>query len=87
MEEIPVSHRVYLITGFVVSGYLFYVPGSVKLPNENIKKWEVVKLPTKSLKPLYIWLEFCRKVKQLLKGLRRVLWLKQEKNSIRIEKE
>lgn len=67
-RKIPITHRVYSITGFVVSGYLFFIPGIIKLPDENIKKWEMVKIPCRILKPVYLWLEFWRRLKSKLRG-------------------
>jgi len=65
--KIKPTHRVYIGTHFIVSGHLFYIPGIIKLPDENIKKWGHVEIPGKDLKRVYFWLELKRKIKGLFK--------------------
>ncbi|MCK5606585.1 hypothetical protein KAR91_32085 [Candidatus Pacearchaeota archaeon] len=67
-KEVPITHRVYPITGFILSGYIFWFPGWVKLPNPHTKKWESMRIPDKIIKPIYIGLELLRKIRLLLKS-------------------
>ena len=55
-------YRVYIITGFVISGWLFFFPGIIKLPDEHAVKWKAVQIPPKKLKYIYIGLEVKRKI-------------------------
>ena len=53
----PASHKFYLVTGFVVSGWLFFFPGIVKLPDDRIRQWDAVQIPARLIKPMYLLLE------------------------------
>ncbi|MCP4366788.1 MAG: hypothetical protein GY797_01550 [Deltaproteobacteria bacterium] len=64
-RDIPIPHKVYPITGFVLSGYIFWFPGLVKLPDPDITMWKSMKIPDQIVKPVYIGLEIWRKLKNL----------------------
>lgn len=59
--------RPYIITGFVLHGWLFYLPGFVKLPDPDAKKWEAVMLPKWQVRLNYVGLELIRRMKGLFK--------------------
>jgi len=65
--KIRPPYRPYFITGFILSGWLFWFVGKIKIPNENVRKWEAIKIPDKDVMRIYFWLELKRKIKQLFK--------------------
>jgi len=46
---------------------MFFIPGMIKLPDENIREWKHLEIPGKDLKRVYVWLEIKRKVKKLFR--------------------
>ena len=65
--KIKPPYRPYMITGFVLSGWLFWFGGGIKLPDERVKKWNATKIPDRALKRVYFWLELRRKIKGIFK--------------------
>ena len=68
MSRIPVTYRPYIITGFVIHGWLFFLPGVVRLPDPRVKKWAAVVIPRWQLKICYLGLELKRRLSRWLKG-------------------
>ena len=60
----PISHRAYLVTGAVVSGWLFFFPGMIKLPDHRVRQWDAVQIPEKQLRLTYLGLEIIRRIKK-----------------------
>jgi len=60
--KITPPYRPYIITGFILSGWLFWCVGKIKLPNETTKTWEAIRIKNKDLKKVYFWLELKRKI-------------------------
>ena len=63
-------YKPHIITGFIIHGWLFFIPGIVKLPNPDIKKWGGVEIPHAQLKVCYIGLEIKSILKNVLKSLK-----------------
>ncbi len=61
------AYRVYIVTGFVVSGWFYFMFGRIKIPSEIMNKWEAMPIPTKDLKTIYFGLELWRRIKQIFK--------------------
>ncbi len=70
-RRIPKAFRPYLVTGFVLHGWLFFFPGIVRLPDPGVKKWGAVIIPRKQLRLCYLGLELKRRLSQWLKGWNR----------------
>jgi len=62
-------YRVYIITGFVLSGWLFFFPGIIKLPDEHAVKWKAVPIPRRKLKYIYIGLVVKTRIVKLIKKI------------------
>ena len=60
-------YKVYIVTGFILSGWFYFIPGRIKIPDPTIKKWEAMPIPEKQLKRMYFGLELWRKIKQIFK--------------------
>jgi hypothetical protein len=53
-KEAPITHKVFLIYGFVVSGYLFFVPIDKKADINKVKSlWGGFKIPQDELENVY----------------------------------
>ena len=51
----PVIYKVYLVSGFILSGWLFICPTWIKLPDEIIKQFASMKIPDNKIKKIYAW--------------------------------
>ena len=65
--DIKPKYIVYIVSGFIVSGWFYFIPGRLKIHPETIKKWEAIPIPEKKIRPIYFRLELWRKIKQLFK--------------------
>lgn len=62
--EVPITHRVFSIKGYILSGWLFIGPFWIKIKNDFRPHYETVKLPDKIIKLVYMWLIFLEKIKK-----------------------
>jgi len=58
----PISFKVYLVKGFIVSGYLFIGPFWIKIQNDYRPHYEEISIPTKLLKIVYFWINLLQKL-------------------------
>jgi len=65
--KISPPYRPYIGRHFILSGYIFWFVGKAKIPSEQIKRWEEIKIANKDLKRVYFWLELQRKIKGFFK--------------------
>lgn len=55
--DVPITHKCYLITGFVLSGKLYFTYGNIILPSEDVEAWEMLSIPGERLIDIYGYLE------------------------------
>jgi hypothetical protein len=66
--KVPITHKVFSVSGFLLSGWLFLFPGIfIKLPDESVKQFASIKIPDNKLKQVYISMMIKEKIKNVFK--------------------
>jgi len=55
MTKIGEPYKVHLVSGFILSGWLYIYPTWIKLPDETVKQFAVLKIPENKIKKVYTW--------------------------------
>jgi len=61
MESPPITHRVFSITGFVFSGWIYFTDSRFKIPSEEANCFACFMIPEGNVIDVYTMLEKMRK--------------------------